>query len=142
VSIVLAAIFVALGALHAHWAFGGLWPARDERALIDTVVGEPRRQRMPGRALSLAVAGLLLAAAAVVLLLDRPAGLPSRIAALPGFGLAFVLIARGVAGYLPAWRRAHPAEPFARLDRLAYSPLCLALGGGVLVLALQRWNAS
>ncbi len=56
------------------------------------------------------------------------------LATLAGVALAFVFLGRGVAGYAPPWRARHSAEPFAIWDRLVYSPLCLALGAGFVLL--------
>ena len=47
-----------------------------------------------------------------------------------------VFLGRGLAGYTSAWRRRFSEQPFARLDRLAYSPLCLALGAGFLAILI------
>jgi hypothetical protein len=54
-------------------------------------------------------------------------------------GLVFLL--RGVAGYTPAWRRHHAAEPFARSDRRFFSPLCLLLAAGYGALVLGGGTA-
>jgi hypothetical protein len=51
--------------------------------------------------------------------------------------LAVRVVRRGVAGDLPALVRRHCATQFARLDRRLHSPLCLAPGGGFLILALN-----
>ena len=52
------------------------------------------------------------------------------------FALAF--LGRGILGYTPWWRARHPVEPFATLDRRNYSPLCLWVGAGFLILVLMR----
>ena len=44
-------------------------------------------------------------------------------------------------GLMPFWRRLTPEMPFARLDLRYYSPLCLALGAGLVVLALKGFAA-
>jgi Protein of unknown function (DUF3995) len=140
----LALILVSAAALHFYWAAGGLWPGRSPRELIDTVIGDPRLDRMPP-AWAGALVGLALAGTALIPL----------VLALPLWGkflpdaltfrlflwslsytplVALVFIARGVAGYLPFWRRRLPAQPFARLDMFLYSPLCLFLGLGLLLL--------
>ncbi len=46
----------AAALLHAAWAFGVLWPAKDEQTLINTVIGAPGMSKMPGAGLTLAVA--------------------------------------------------------------------------------------
>ena len=52
--------------------------------------------------------------------------------------LALVFLARGVLGYTAGWRARFPTEPFATLDRKNYSPLCLVLGAGFLILVVMR----
>jgi hypothetical protein len=60
--------------------------------------------------------------------------LPPWLVALAGAGAAAVFAGRGIAGYVPAWRARHPREPFASIDRQYYSPLCLLLAAGLVVL--------
>ena len=54
--------------------------------------------------------------------------LPLWLFQLAGAGFAFVLLARGIVGFLPFWAEVTPEEPFRTLDKRFYSPLCLALG--------------
>jgi hypothetical protein len=63
--------------------------------------------------------------------------LPGGLVSVIGAGLALLFLARGVAGYHPAWRRIHPVEPFAGLDRSLYSPLCLFIGAGFALLVAE-----
>ena len=51
--------------------------------------------------------------------------------------MAAVFLLRGVAGFSPWMAKRHSAEPFATYNRSDYSPLCLALGAGYLILALN-----
>jgi TRAP-type C4-dicarboxylate transport system permease large subunit len=62
---------------------------------------------------------------------------PSWLTRLTGAVIAAVFVVRGIAGYVPAWRRRHSAEPFATLDRRIYAPLCLALGAGSITILLR-----
>jgi hypothetical protein len=125
-----AAAFAALAALHGYWALGGFWPGRDSESLARTVVGSPPGSAAPGPGPCWLVAVLLLGAAATVLgaagLLPLPVpAVAVRWAALLG---AAVLLVRGLEGF--ADRRIRPASvgsPFARLNVLLYSPLCLLL---------------
>ena len=131
----MSAILGAAAALHLYWAAGGLWPGRSPRRLIDTVIGNPRRNEMPPAWLS-ALVGVALAGIATLPIIIAPVfwvplGLPFAVtwrAMDVAFWVALVFIARGIAGYLPFWRRIHSAEPFASLDVFLYSPLCLLLG--------------
>jgi hypothetical protein len=131
----ISAILGAVAALHLYWATGGLWPGRSPRQLVDTVIGNPHRKEMPPAWL-IALVGVALAATAALPLIVTPAvwfalNLPLMVwwrAIDVAFWVALVFLARGIAGYLPFWRRLHPAQPFATLDVLLYSPLCLLLG--------------
>jgi hypothetical protein len=138
IAIPVSAILAATAALHLYWAAGGLWPGRSPRQLVDTVIGNPRRNKMPPVWLS-ALVGIALAGAALLPLLIAPlfwnVFIPFSYslfvlwrAMAAAFLVALVFLARGIAGYLPFWRRLHPAEPFATLDVILYSPLCLLLG--------------
>ena len=50
--------------------------------------------------------------------------------------LSGFFLARGIAGYTDRWRQLTPEQPFARLDRKYYSPLCLVLGLFFIILTL------
>jgi hypothetical protein len=139
-AIVLGFVLSALSALHLYWAFGGTWPARDEPELVRTVVGDPRLKRMPSRGAAIAVAVALDAAALLALLLAfRLQPMIDLVITFGGCGLALVFLGRGIVGYTPPWRRRLTLEPFARLDRMVYSPLCLALGAGFVCLVATRF---
>jgi hypothetical protein len=135
IATILCLLLAAIALLHAYWAVGGLWPGSGEADLVDRVIGDGRH-RLPRRALTLLVACLIGIAAAWPLLLAMRSLLPLPGGLVSGVGaaLALVFLARGGAGYHPAWRRAHPVEPFARLDRSLYSPLCLVIGAGFALL--------
>jgi hypothetical protein len=64
------------------------------------------------------------------------------VSTLLGFAAGAVFLGRGLAAYIPAWRRVTPEQPFARLDQIAYGPLCLALGAGFLLLSAGRMTSS
>jgi hypothetical protein len=131
-SVVLALVLAVLAALHAYWGAGGVWPGVDEANCARTVTGFRGRRRMPPPASAFAVAGLLAIAALVALGLGIAAIPPqaSSLLWLAGAGVALVFLGRGLLGFTPAWRRLTPEQPFARLDRRFYSPLCLAIGLG------------
>ncbi len=144
IDIAASATLAAIAALHLYWAAGGLWPARSARQLIDTVIGNPRRDKMPPAWIT-AIAGIALAGTALLPLAIAPVSwsliytLNLPLSVLGGsFGATFLaglaFLARGIVGYLPFWRRLHPAEPFASLDVRLYSPLCLVLGLAFLLL--------
>jgi hypothetical protein len=128
------AILVLISALHAYWAFGGLWPAGDEHKLVATVIGAPGRAHMPPTWITLIVAAMILAGGLFALASQGLIGMGPRW--FVGFAvlvLTLVFAARGAAGYLLPGGVGR-AEPFATLDRLYYSPLCLALGAAFAIL--------
>ncbi len=133
-AIVAAVVLAALGLLHAVWAAGLPWPLSSRSALALTVVGEPS-QRMPGRAATLAVAGLLVFAAIWVLslrglLLAKPqAGL---VRAVVTWGMVAVLALRGVGGFFEAaLRPSIIGTPYLRWSLRLYSPLSAALATAI-----------
>lgn len=130
------AVLAVIAGLHAYWGFGGLWPAKTVRGLIDTVIGAPDMQRMPSVLLTCIVAGLIFAAGLFALAAQGILYAGPRWFVRIALGvIAFVFIGRGAAGYLlPAG--IGQSEPFATLDRLYYSPLCLALGAAFAALLI------
>jgi hypothetical protein len=55
--------------------------------------------------------------------------------------IGLVFLGRGIAGFTPWWRRLTPEQPFARLDQSLYSPLCLLIGLGFIVLSISEFPA-
>lgn len=128
-------LMVALA--HFVWALGSTWPIRDETLLAQTVIGRPGITRMPNRFVTFVVSLLMLAAGIIALSLADHSSGGWPLTAL-GVLLAAAFIARGVLGFTSGWRARFPTEPFATLDRRNYSPLCLWVGAGFLILVLLR----
>lgn len=131
----IAFVFALLGALHVFWAAGGRWGMA--AAVPET---EGRAAFVPSRTATLAVAFALLGAALLVLaraaVLAHP--LPGWLvrSATPVLGAVFVLRAVGdfrLVGFFKSVR----GTRFAVLDTFLFSPLCLALGAGVLWLSFR-----
>ncbi len=137
ISVVLSFVLIAIAGLHFYWGVGGLWPAASERELIDTVIGSPDFLRMPPAWMTFTVAALLLFAG--VLSSSASGVLPigsEWLARMGTGGVALVFLARGVIGYLPSVRSENDLrEPFATLDLIFYSPLCLGIGLGFALVA-------
>jgi hypothetical protein len=138
--LIAAFMFVALLSVsfaHFLWSIGRTWPIREEKLLAQTVVGTKDIQRMPPRLASFGVAVFTLLCGVIALALadHDSGGLPLTLFGLP---FAAIFLARGIVGYTP-WFQAKTPEPNFRLnDRRVYSPLCLALGAGFLVLVVMR----
>lgn len=138
--LIAALIFIPLLAVsmaHVVWAFGGSWPIRDRRLLARTVVGTADVEDMPPRLLSLAVAiGTLLAGVLALALADHDSGgVELTLLALP---VAALFLARGSIGYTRWWIERTPEPGFRINDRRVYSPLCLVVGAGFLILVVLR----
>jgi hypothetical protein len=137
VAVAMTLILAAIAGLHAYWALGGRWPGRTETELARIVVGNVGVTHMPRPRMTAFVTAMLAIAAAwplLILPLLR-AHISGSVATAPTILIGAVFLLRGFLGYTEAMRRRHSAEPFATYNRLYYSPLCLALGGGFLILA-------
>ncbi len=135
------ALFVILSliaAVHVYWAFGGVWPAKTEQDLINTVLGNPKAQAMPSLAVTMVVAGLIFVAGVIALLAGGLVSGPAlALVRLAAGGLAVIFIGRGLVGWALdcGLLRVSVTEPFRTLDLWLYSPLCLLLGLGFAILA-------
>ena len=128
--------------LHAGWAFGMIWPGRDQQSLIDTVIGQPGMTQMPSTALTLAVASAIFAAGLcapwALGLIVLP--LPDWMKSLSPYVLAFIFIARGLSTYVLNGPLGTSVEPFRTLDRRYFAPLCLLLGAGFVAIILSLFR--
>jgi len=133
-------MFIALFAIsiaHLLWAFGRTWPIRDEKLLAQTVVGTAGIEHMPPRLASFAVSVFTIAAGIFALALaDHDGG--GTWLTIAGCGLALLFLARGIVGYTPWWAIQTPEPNFRLNDRRVYSPVCLFLGLGFIVLVVFR----
>lgn len=136
-------VLFAAGLLHIYWGFGGVWPGTDQKSCARAVVGFRGINEMPSAYSAFAVALALFIAAWIALSLGGLALEPWSPVPLwlLGLGAALVFLARGIAGFTPAWRRLACELPFARNDVRYFSPLCLAIGGGFLALSIRGWSA-
>jgi len=140
ISVTIFAVLAAIAVLHLAWGFGVHWPAGSERDLAALVVGKTGRHRMPGLAACVAAATAIFVAAVIALAaghgINGPVP-PVSVTVVSAF-VALVFAGRGMAAYLPVWRRAYAQEPFATADRYWYGPFCLLLAAGYAVLVLKR----
>ncbi len=127
---ILIAVLGALAILHSLWGFGVWVPLRKEADLVKAVIGGRNITRMPGPIpCALVAAGMLVIIGG---LLGRGNGLADLV-----LWVAVVVFAgRGVASYVPLWRKMTPQEPFATFDQRYYGPLCLVLALGIAIAAL------
>jgi Protein of unknown function (DUF3995) len=134
----LTAILGGIALFHALWGLGFSVPAADRQALALLVMGRPV---MPGAVACFVVAaGVGVLGGLAVLLgsgaVTSPAG--RMLLGVAGYGAVAVFALRGIGGYLPAFAAQFPLEPFATMNRLVYSPLCLLIAGLFLVVLRGR----
>jgi hypothetical protein len=131
-------VLTTIAAIHVAWGFGVRWPGKTEAELVTTVIGH-RRDTMPSPSQCyLAALAIFIPGAIALMLAGRvQTPLPPWLVLLAGGAAALVFAGRGIAGYVPAWRARHSREPFASLDRHYYSPLCLLLAAGFLVILIN-----
>ena len=94
------------------------------------MVGTAGVSRMPGAIPCALVAMAILFAA----ILPHNPGFPARVPLMAVISVVF--LARGIAAYIPAWRRLTPEAAFTRNDQRLFGPLCVALGIGYLILTI------
>ncbi len=131
----LAGLLITLAALHLVWACRIYWPVRGAQAFIASFVGDPRLKRPPSALACIGVAFALFTAAIWATLLNVAPD-ASRLIGIGGIAIGTVFWLRGIAAYMPVFRRRFTLEPFATLDRWIYAPLCLVLGAGFFSLLL------
>ncbi|MEO5322950.1 DUF3995 domain-containing protein [Mesorhizobium sp. CC13] len=142
VAFALAAVLYLLTSLHVYWGLGGVWPGTDQASCARAVAGFRGIDTMPTPFACFAVAACLVLATLWPLALGGIFATPFPTAGLAASALiiALVFLGRGIAGFTPSWRRLTPEMPFARLDRLYYSPLCLIIGAGFIFLAIKGFQ--
>jgi len=89
--------------------------------------------------MTLIVAGLIFTSGVVALSAGRilsvgPLWLTKFVAVI----LAFIYVARGLLGIFVNYRGIEQSEPFASYDIMYYSPLCIVIGIGFLILVSRR----
>lgn len=128
----LVAIFTLLGLFHLAWAGG----ARKTTGVIPEVNGKPVFS--PGPAITLVVAAALFGCAALIAAGAGWLTLPLPGAWLRGatWAMALAFLGRAIGEFrLVGFFKKVRGTPFARLDTLYFSPLCLAIAIAVALLA-------
>jgi hypothetical protein len=133
VAVVVVVVFGALSLVHFYWALGG---AAGKLAAVPEVAG--RRAFVPSAgatlvvAVGLAVCALLVAATAAIVRGPVPDGWLRGLS----YALALGLLARAIGDFrLVGFFKSVRGTRFARLDSVAYAPLCLLLAVGVFYVA-------
>ena len=120
-------VLAADAALHLYWATGATWPAADPHSLsfavLDTDVPFTPPVLLPLAALLLVAAGIVIARSRV-----HPQRRFAWLLQVGTVAVAIGLVLRGAVGLI--WAIGIGVEtggPFVWLNRLVYTPLCLAL---------------
>jgi cation transport ATPase len=145
IAISVSIVFLAISLLHGYWALGG---RRCREAAIpklparlsgrDQSVTETQAAFNPSPAITLAVAAAL---AMVAMLIALYAGLLGEAVKLPVLrwalmAVAVVMLLRAVGDFrLVGFFKTLKMSRFAALDTLYFSPLCIALGLGLMTVA-------
>ena len=127
-------VFLSLSAFHVYWALGGLYgkPAAFARADGKTVFAPSAfATLLVGIGLA-GCAGLSAATAGLI-----PSPLSGHAHGSLSFALAAALMARAIGDFkLVGFFKPTADDPFARVDTLVYSPVCLGLALAVGSLAM------
>jgi 4,5:9,10-diseco-3-hydroxy-5,9,17-trioxoandrosta-1(10),2-diene-4-oate hydrolase len=130
--ILIAVVLAADGLLHAYWATGRLWPARDKLSLVQAVLNTNNiRSFRPTVLISLVCllfCGVLIVLARVHLLGMFGQLIPGPLLQLGTLVIATGLLLRGLAGIIWALGLVSAkSKLFYQLNLLVYTPLCLVL---------------
>jgi hypothetical protein len=130
---IVVSIFAGLSLVHFYWALGG---NTGKFAAVPEVSG--RRAFVPSVgatlfvAFGLALCAFLVAATAGLVSLPVPANWLQWLC----YALSFILLARAIGDFrLVGFFKRVRGTRFARLDGIAYAPLCLLLAAGVFYVA-------
>ena len=126
-ALIVGSVLAADAALHLYWATGATWPAADPHSLSFAVLNTDVPFTPP---VLLPIAALLLVAAGIVIARSRVHPQRRFVGLLRAgtVAVAIGLALRGVVGLL--WAIGIGVDtggPFVWLNRLVYTPLCLAL---------------
>jgi hypothetical protein len=136
-------VLLLVTATHVYWGIGGIWPGTDSASCARAVCGFRGMDAMPPPSTCLAIAACLVLVTlwpmALMGVFATP--FPKQGLAATALMIGLIFLGRGIAGYLPAWRRLTPEQPFARNDVRYFSPLCLLIGLCFMTLASTQFPA-
>lgn len=140
---ILCAILTVISALHVFWAAGGSWPGHDRKSLALTVIGANGIEKMPPAWVTELVACCIMIAGICPLFWVGVFQFPlsDTLLWLAMVVLVLVFVGRGISGYLSFFRNSNSEQPFADLDQKYYSPLCLFIGLGFIILLFSGRNS-
>ncbi len=138
--LVIAAVLALDGLLHAYWATGQIWPARNKLTLVQAVLNRSNtRAFRPAILVPLAVS--LLCGALIVLARVQRLGMLGQLIPDSLLQLGIVVVATGLlvrAGAGIGWvlgLASSRSKLFYQLNLLLYTPVCLVLFIAAVVVA-------
>jgi len=96
-------LLIILAFIHMYWAFGGLWPGKNQQDLVNKVFGRGTHFPSPFSCLVVAVGLVLFSSLPVLWLVRINLDLSPQITNLIRYSMIFVAIVflvRGIIGYL------------------------------------------
>mgnify|MGYP001350331966 CR=1 FL=1 len=138
--ILVAAVLATDGLLHAYWATGRIWPARDPKTLSLAVLNVDISFATPG---VFVLACALLLGALTVLARVHHLGMLGQMIPAPLLQLGILMIAaglllRGLAGIVWALGLiAAKSKLFYQLNLMLYTPVCLLLLAAAVIAAFS-----
>ncbi|GBF43044.1 hypothetical protein LPTSP2_23400 [Leptospira ellinghausenii] len=127
-----------LASIHIYWAFGGLWPGKNQQDLINKVFGRGNKFPSPFSCFVVAIGLVLFSSLPVFWLVRNDLGISPQYAKMIRYSMIFVAIVfllRGIIGYLP-WVTKHWEPIFVRYTIRMYNPLSLLIGFSFLLMSI------
>lgn len=125
-----AGALAADGLLHAYWATGGVWPAKDRQALARIVLNTDRPSSFRPAIVG-PLSGVLFLASSTMLARVRRLGAIGRLVPYPLLQAGVLAVATGLSlrGAQGVWiaLRGEAGTTFYKLNLAAYTPACLLL---------------
>lgn len=133
-SVLVSAILVVIAVFHLLWGLRIWVPVKGEAQLAKTVAGFEDIENMPKSRACFVVTLYLCFAALLTLISGGIVSSPDIGQPLIQLGtivVALVFLMRGLFAYTQKWASMTPEQPFRKLDKLYYSPLCLFIGASI-----------
>ncbi|MCW7505325.1 DUF3995 domain-containing protein [Leptospira paudalimensis] len=131
-------LLIILAFIHMYWAFGGLWPGKNQQDLVNKVFGRGTHFPSPFSCFVVAIGLVLFSSLPVIWLVRNDLEFSPEITNLIRYGMIFVAIVfllRGILGYLP-WVTKHWEPIFVRYTKRIYNPLSLLIGFSFLMMSI------
>ncbi|MGO4549089.1 DUF3995 domain-containing protein [Paenibacillus sp. 2TAB23] len=126
---IVSSVLLIVGGIHLYWLFGG----RSGFAIAVPTKSENKQPFFRPGPIEIAAVIILFWAASILLLIHVeiiPSIGPAWLPAFAGWSLAVVFLIRAIGEFnMLGFFKSIKHTPFARMDTIVYSPLCLLLSG-------------